>query len=260
MITFIIPLKAPEVCHNWNIVSKLAERAIKSACNQTSDLFRVVVVCNRKPELDFDHPHLHFIKVDFPLPAQQLTELGLEKKVDFRGPDVFAKDIDKGRKILTGLSYAKQLSYSHAMVVDADDCINKNIAEFVNSNSSSVGWYLRKGYLYHEHRNFLQAKFKDFYKTCGTSIIMKVEHFDKLFKYQHVYEHRIINFSDTISLKPFPLFGAIYSVGNTENIFQTIDRQNYRYKKYGLALAIKNLFRSRSISDSIRDEFSFYCI
>lgn len=260
MLSFIIPVKSPKVSNSWSIVCSLLERTLRSVCNQTSNQFVVVVVCNRKPEIHYCHPNLHFVEVDFPLPAQQLIEFGLERKFDGRGSDTFAKDLDKGRKVLAGLSYVKRFSPSHTMVVDADDFISRTITEYVNSHSSCTGWYLNQGYLYHEQRDFLQVKFKKFHQTCGSSIIIKYEYYEKLFKCKYVYEHRITKFNNGIILHPLPLFGAIYSVGNGENIFQTIERQNKFYKKYRLALAIKNIFRSRLVSQSLRKEFSFYSV
>ena len=33
------------------------------------------------------------------------------------------------------------------MVVDADDCINQNIAKFIEENLDCDGWYIKKGYV-----------------------------------------------------------------------------------------------------------------
>lgn len=259
MLTFLMPVKSPEVSKSWPLVCRLFERTVKSICQQTTDQFAVVVICNRIPEIDFQHPNIHFVQVDFPLPTQQVIDLGLEGKF-YRDKGGFAKELDKGRKLLKGLEYAKQFSPSHVMAVDADDCISKHLAAYVNARPSYEGWYIKKGYLYHEHRDFLQAKFDGFCETCGSSIIIKPEHFEKLFVEQYIYEHRVAKLleEDKIALKPLPFFGAIYSVGNSENIFQTVERQNDRYKKRGLVLAVVNLFRARKVSRAVRSDFSFY--
>lgn len=259
MLVFIIPIKSSQVSKSWDLVSKLFERCVKSVCNQTSERFRVVVVCHEKPKIKFYHPYITYIQVDFPLPKQQLKDLDLQKNLSSKGIEIFSKRVDKGRKILTGLSYAEQFSPSHIMVVDADDCINKNIAKFVVTNSDCNGWYLKKGYLYHEHNKFMQIKFKDFNITCGSSVIAKYDLMNFMFDH-YEYNHQKTILPNGINLKPLPFIGCIYSVGNKENIFQTIERQKEKYKKYGILLSIKNIFRYRFLTESICNDFGFYGI
>jgi len=256
MLVFVIPLKSSQVSKDWDLVSQLFERCLKSVCNQTSDKFRVIVVCHEKPNIGFSHPYITYIEVDYPLPGQQLKELGLEQEVDWKGTEVFSRDIDKGRKLLNGLAYAEKFSPSHVMVVDADDCVSKNIAKFVEQNPDCNGWYIKKGYLYHENWQFLKVKFKDFNLICGSSVIIKYELYPLLFnKYQ--YQHRKTLLDNEIALQPLPFRGAIYSVGNGENIFQTGERQSRRFKKYGILSVIVYIFRYRRLSNSVRNEFSF---
>lgn len=258
-MVFIIPIKSSRVSKSWSLVSKLFERSIKSICNQTSDRFRVIVICQEKPEINFYHPYITYIQVDFPLPKQQLQDLALQEKVDWRGIEACSKEIDKGRKILTGLAYAEQFAPSHIMIVDADDCINKNIAKFVVENSNCNGWYLKKGYLYHEQSKFMHIKFKDFNQTCGSSTIVKYKLINLMFDH-YEYKHQKVVLANGIDLKPLPFMGCIYSVGNKENFFQTIERQNKIYKKHGILLTIKNVFRYRFLTESIRNDFGFYRI
>jgi len=259
MLVFVIPLKSSQVAKDWDFVCQLFERCLKSVCNQTSDKFRVIVVCHEKPNISFSHPYITYIEVDYPLPNQQLKDLNLEQEVDWRGAETFSKDIDKGRKLLTGLAYAEKFSPSHVMVVDADDCVSKNLAKFVEENANCNGWYIKSGYLYHESRQFLQVKFKDFNQTCGSSVIIKYELYPLMFsKYQYLHRTTILN--NEIPLEPLPFRGGIYSVGNGENIFQTIERQNKRFKKFGILLRIANIFRYRRLTKSICSEFGFNII
>src|SRR5689334_19347682 len=104
MLVFVIPLKSPQVSKSWERVSKLFERCIKSVCNQTSTDFHAVVVCNEKPKIEFTHPNITYLTVDFPNPN--------EKTLVSQG------DTDKGRKILKGLIYAQEFSPTHTMAVD----------------------------------------------------------------------------------------------------------------------------------------------
>jgi hypothetical protein len=260
MIVFIVPIKSPQVSSSWDLVCRLFERTAKSVCNQTTDSFRIIAVCNQKPEIAFHHPNIDFCEVDFPLPAQQFIESGIDPETTWRSPDVLGKELDKSRKIKAGLSHAEKFSPTHAMVVDADDCISRHIAAYVNAHPSSLGWYVEKGYLYHKQKRFLQKKTRDLYKVCGSSIIVRFDQFNKLFIDDLFYEHRIDKCSEKLDLQPFPLVGTIYEVAHGENLFQTIERQNERYKRYGWLLSLKNIFRSSQISQSIRDDFSFYTV
>jgi hypothetical protein len=88
MIVFVVPLMSPRVANSWQRVSQLFERSMRSICNQTSMDFRVVVVCNQRPETDFCHTHLIYLEVDF-LPASQ---------------DIIAKTVDRDAEFCTGYS------------------------------------------------------------------------------------------------------------------------------------------------------------
>ena len=65
MITFLVPVKSSRVSKSWDLFSNLFERTLKSITNQTSDNFRVVVICHEKPITDFEHPNVEYIHVDF---------------------------------------------------------------------------------------------------------------------------------------------------------------------------------------------------
>ena len=73
MLVFIIPLKSRQVAKSWNLVSQQLERTVKSACNQTDSDFKVIVVCNEKPDISFHHPHLEYLEVDFPPLGADIT-------------------------------------------------------------------------------------------------------------------------------------------------------------------------------------------
>lgn len=260
MLVFIVPVKSPKVSSSWDFVCRLLERTARSICNQTSDQFRVVVVCNQKPAIDFSHPFLHYLEVDLPLPSEQYAASGLDESYDFRPPDVIGKNLDKSNKIKAGVEYAQQFSPTHLMVVDADDCISKHIAEYVAAQPTAPGWYIEKGYLYHKNRKFLQHRRKELYRICGSSLIVAANLFEKLFVDDLIYEHRFYRCSYQFNFSPLPFAGTIYEVAHGENNFQTVERQNERYRKYGFLLIIKNFFRSSRISQKIKDDFCFYVV
>jgi hypothetical protein len=256
MLVFIIPLKSKQICQSWERVSQLFARTAKSTCNQTTDNFRVIVVCNEKPNIEFNHKNLIYIQRDFTLPS-----------LDWR-----SKNIDRTRKLITGLTYARELNPSHIMSVDADDCVSKHLAEFVNSHSQSNGWLINKGYSYTEGDKIIRLMRKGFERYCGTSNIVRYDlynvpeiideiteakYLESIFNY---YRHREI--TDTLAkqgtpLEPLPFPGAIYTK-NGQNNYLGVEDQNKKINLKSRLFRIKALFDYRLVTKSIRDEFQLY--
>lgn len=259
MLVFVIPLKSQKVSNSWNLVSTLFERCVKSVCNQTSNDFRVIVVCNEKPSIDFSHPHLTYLEVDFPLPAA----------------NVEARDLDKGRKILTGLVYAGHFNPSHTMVVDADDCVSMRLAELVNQNPQCNGWFLSRGYVYQDGSKLIYLRRWGFEQRCGTCNIVRYDlnelpksleqEYPTLYKYYGNHKH----VAKTMIKKGFPLEelpfeGAVYTVENGENIyhssFKKLQSFNKSKNRSGILYRIRDLLDYRILNRQIRKEFGLYNI
>ena len=219
MIVFIIPLKSAQLSKSWSRVSKLFERTLRSICNQTSPDFRVIIVCHEKPTVNFNHPHVTYIEVDFPVPAWQQTGNPQKDYADIRR--------DKSRKIWTGLIHVRSLNPSHVMFVDADDCISKRIAEFVSQNPHHNGWFISRGYEYQDGSKIIYHKKNNFYKKCGTSHIIRYDlllhdsiKFDNI-TYDYLRHRNIKEMLDEQgkSLDLLPFDGAVYITENQENIW-----------------------------------------
>lgn len=254
MLLFVIPVKSPLVSQSWNRLSKLFERCIKSVCNQTSPDFRVIVICNEKPNTQFYHPHIQYIQVDFPPPNLD--------SVSYRQAGGTG-DADKAQKILTGLAHAEKFQPSYIMVVDADDCVSKYLTEFVNHNSQCDGWYLQKGYVYEEGSIFIYLNHKNFNQSCGTSVIIKYNLYNLLFLNKNYYDHNIHVLQNGITLKTLPFIGATYSIKNEENMFMQMNKTKQLSKQEGKLLffirkAIK--YRPLILTQSIRNDFGLYSI
>ncbi|WGV24844.1 glycosyltransferase family A protein [Halotia branconii] len=244
MLVFVIPLKSPQVSRSWERVTKLFERCIKSVCNQTSPNFRVVVVCHEKPKIAFTHPHITYLKVNFP-PANETNP-------------VAQGNTDKGRKILKGLIYAERFYPTHTMAVDADDCVSKKLAEFVNRNSNSNGWFINRGYKYQEGSQYIYLKRSNFYKMCGTSNILRYDlnnipeqaEYNRGYGYYKYYiDHeqvRNILKSNFNAIKPLPFAGAVYVLETGEHLFYDSKRLKF------------NIFNRRLLRKSIINEFGLY--
>lgn len=256
MLVFLIPLKSPKVAKSWELTSKLFERCVKSVCNQTSSDYQVIVICHEKPKIEFNHPHLEYIEVEFKPP-----DLTIE-----------SKRLDREHKILRGLLHNRNSKRScHIMAVDADDCVSKHLAQFVSRNSQANGWFLKKGYFYQENSKFIRIMRKGFDRYCGTSHIIREDLYDlpetlneeeltkHIFNY---YRHRQIQGTlaiKGIKLEPLPFAGAVY-IQNGENIYLGVETKKNTIKLKSRLLRMKALLDNRLITKKIRHEFSLYNI
>ena len=252
MILFIVPLVSPEVAYSWNRACQLCERTLRSICNQTSPHFKVVVVCNQIPEINFNHPNITYLQINLPIP-----EITKE-----------AKTLDRGYKAFKGLQQASSSSFSHAMIVDADDCINKHLVEFIMQNKHCDGWFIQRGYVYPEGKKIIY-KTKKFYRICGSCNIIKYHLYDlqkkhiqdKDFIYQYYGGHKPILrklAEQSILIEPLPFDGAVYTVNNGENFYNNDFNKLIVPKK--AINRIKNLIYYRNVTSLIKNNFGLYQI
>jgi hypothetical protein len=260
MLTFIVPVKSRKLTSSWQLLSKLLERTIRSICNQTSPNFRVVVVCNEKPDVKFVHPHVHYVEVDFPPPI--LDPLAPEKLAGYdyaASSDIADKNADKARKIRVGIDYLSQFQPSHIMVVDADDCVSCRLAEYVEQHPDCDGWIFKKGYMYREGSKFIYLNLKNFNQISGTSIIIKADLYHLLFTKPNFYNH----LTEDNRLKPMPFVGAVYSMENGENILanrKVISQMQKRTFEGGLQPILEKMSKYRVwfLTDEIVKDFGLY--
>ena len=127
MLTFIVPLKSKSTAVSWQRVSRLFNRTIASACAQKSPEFRVIVICHEIPAGDWTDPRLEFISVDYQIkPNATMNE----------------KRNDASRKRLIGFNRAVELTSSHVMFLDSDDCVSNQLAGHVakKPGSTCISW------------------------------------------------------------------------------------------------------------------------
>lgn len=242
MLAFIIPLKSAKVAKDWYNTSALFERCLKSTCNQTSNAFRTIVVCNELPEVTFEHDQVSYVKVDFLPPEKVANRIA-------RGLT------DKGRRVLKGIVYAQQFSPTHVMVVDADDCVSNRLAEFVSRYPSHNGWYLNKGWKYQEGASHIYFKHRRFYTMSGTANIVHVKHLDLplnpeynrgygyyKFYIDHQKTKRFMEERDA-PMQPLPFPGAVYILATGDNMSGNEDKLSF------------NFLSRRNLSRRIQSEF-----
>ena len=269
MLVFIVPLKSAKLSRSWPLSNRLFERCLRSICQQTSPDFRVLVVCNEKPDIQFTHPNVRYIAVDFspplPDPQEQPTsgyEYGYSK-------DIAQMNADKARKIRTALDYATRYQPTHVMVVDADDCVSSRLAEFVSSHSHSDGWFIRKGYLYPEGGRFLLCNARNFHHICGTSLIIAFGLTQAVFTNPDFYNHSFDESPPGTSLAPLPFAGTVYSMENGDNIYMSTETRQHIHGTLLRSVFSRDIFklvrkvakyRPAYLTPGIRREFGIYDI
>jgi hypothetical protein len=259
MLVFIVPVKSSQLSRvSWEFSSKILERCVKSICNQTSSDFRVLIVHHEKPNIQLDHPNIDYIQVDFAVPTWA------EPSSPYR---------DKGRKLWTGLNYARQLNPSHIMCVDSDDCVSQNLVQFVEQNSDENGWYIANGYEYPDSSGRVYHRKNKFHLKCGTSHII---HWNLLLPFANLefdqvtdqflwHQDLVKTFSEQGSpLIPLPFDGAVYisDTGENHDNLTSLFVKQFKSNPIDLALfwsrrAYKTI-NSRALTDELCHEFSLY--
>lgn len=263
MIVFIIPVKRKEAATSWAELCKLFERCLRSVCNQTFSEFQVIVVCNEKPIISFEHPKVKYLEVDFPVP-----ESTYNARVD-----------DRAKRVVAGLLAARKYNPSHVMSVDADDCISRNIADFVSQNPESNGWYVDKGYEYEEGSRKISIRRKDFHKICGTCNIINYQLFNlpdqmmpynKLSGYDRFLGGHPLAKGDLAErgtpIQPLPFPGVIFvrdrareSVSMQEGLVAKL-RRNPREVLRGVKKTMTAPFNEQLLTQEIREDFGLHLI
>jgi hypothetical protein len=263
MLVFIVPIKRKQAATSWAELCLLFDRSLRSICNQTSSDFRVVVVCNERPEIKFEHPQVQYLEVDFPVP----------------GPSYNAKVDDRAKRVVAGLLAVRDLQPSHVMSVDADDCISSQIAEFVSQHQSDNGWYVNGGYEYEEGSSKVTIRHRDFHKICGTCNIVnyrlfnlpeKMLPYDELTGYDRFLGGHPLAKSDLAErgtpIAPLPFPGTVFvrdrageSVSMQEDLIAKLKR-NPKEVLRGYKKAILAPFNEQPLTLAIQKEFSLYPI
>ena len=263
MLVFVVPVKSKSISRSWSLLSILFERCIRSICSQTDDSFKVIIVCNDRPNTNFLHPNLHYVEVDFLPPTSDGYEQDILGGYDYGySQDIARKNADKARKILRGIEYSQRFNPNHIMVVDADDCVSQNLAKFVNQDPNCDGWVMKKGYIYREGSRWLIKNIKNFNQISGTSVIFKNEIYSVLFENPDFYFHSFDSILEA-DIKPLPFIGSLYSMGNGENIYMTsetiskIGAENIFSGAFKLLQKVMK-YRVMIMSDSVRREFGAY--
>ena len=245
MLGFVIPLRGKAASNDWQMVTRLVARTVRSVCNQTCDDFRIVLVCHDIPDLGFTHPRLDIFTVETPV-----------------YPDLRRRRDDRNHKTFVGIKKLLRYAPSHVMKLDADDCVSRRLAEYVGRHPNDNGWYIRRGYFHTEAMPSVHVERFRFHKWCGSSYILKIgdmglpDQWDGTWYFKHT---RMVKMQKKrgAPLAPLPFAGAVYNISHGEN-----------FNDYAPILWPKNVFKyvarrilfHRKLTSDIRKEFGLYPI
>ncbi len=91
MLSFITCLRHPQTVHSLPTMLALLERTLSTLEAQTNQDFTITVVCHEIPSLSRTYPHVEFLIVDIPPPAQDFAHIVA---------DLDLVRLDKGRKYI----------------------------------------------------------------------------------------------------------------------------------------------------------------
>ncbi|MBO1050754.1 MAG: glycosyltransferase family 2 protein [Dolichospermum sp. DET73] len=211
VLTFIIPLKSPEVSKDWSVVSQLCCRTLQSILKQSCPELKIILVCNCPPDNYPKDSRLEIVVDTFSIP-QNYSEIFLDQKL----------------KIKRGMIACKGFSQGYVMRMDADDFIHSELVAFVKQNFGKNGWYFPQGYVYQKGSRWIYLRNNFHFSTASSHIIWLTEedlpdsmdtpdtdYFVDL--WQHL---RLKETCDNLSrlLEPMPFRAAAYTIGHSESV------------------------------------------
>lgn len=267
MLGFVIPIKPKLVSRDWEYDMYLLERTARYVCGQTSPKFRMIIVYNDLPEINFIHPNI--IYVYYPFKSVKVDEIedfdSYVKK--YYNKEYAEKMMDKGKKIFFGCNIAKENGCDYIMAVDSDDLVSNKLAHFVdqNLNTGCAGWRINRGYIY-EEGSFFAIKNDQIFGINGSTHIIKstiitIPDFGinifwnyNLFE-AHGYTFQRLKDYQQQELKNIFMYGIIYVVHKN-------NYSNIKKLTSGISIKkiVKKIMRGKLISESLRKEFGLYNI
>lgn len=133
MNVFLTSIMHPETARDYKKVLENFNLSMQSVCGQKDRDFKVVVVCNEVPKIEFKHDNIIYHVVDF-YPAE-------------KDAGIFEKRKDKAAKLLAGLVFLKSLSPKFVYIFDADDWLSNQLNGFLHSADEDLCYFSNKGYL-----------------------------------------------------------------------------------------------------------------
>ncbi|MFU8878567.1 MAG: hypothetical protein ACNA7E_10535 [Wenzhouxiangellaceae bacterium] len=170
IIAFVIPLIHPASCRRWSDVLVRLDETLRSVAECTSHGSAVgILVANKEAELPEMPAGIHVARIDLVPPATSVF-VGEVPEKERRA----VKQLDKGKKVLTGCVVARQHGAQYLMTVDADDLVSRRLPGFVAANQGKPGWYVDEGWVLPVGSRWAYKR-SDFVRDCGTSLVIRTD-------------------------------------------------------------------------------------
>jgi hypothetical protein len=266
MIAFIITLRSKQVARDWGYTCSLLSRTLISIQNQTDQDFKVILICHEIPDIPRDQSNLIYYQVDFPPPSKEYTEMLLDRDI----------------KEIVGRQIARKLNANYIMVIDADDCLHKQVVEFLNgkkSNSGIVdGYFIDEGYIYFERTEKILSR-RGFHHFCGSTVALRPELYDtpessdyrtllRFYNEGLFFSHgSLVQYWQSRGklIKPFPFKGCIYvrpdlepGLDTTKDLLHVLKKGDLRMLLSPVKRRLEFLLKSRCITQELQENFSLY--
>ena len=143
---------------DWALTQSLLRQTLNSICRQSSQAFRVVVMCHDRPSLgSINTSAIEISEVPFSPPAERAAHL-MRK--------------DKERKLELGLSRLAKLGCDWVMKLDADDLIARETCAFIEKADSDAVIF-RRGIVWQVSSHWHISETKNFHRICGSSFALR---------------------------------------------------------------------------------------
>lgn len=160
MFLFLIAIRHPENSTSYQRVEELLNITLESILGQTYKNIKVIIVCNRPPRITTNDERVIMHTVNFP--PRKVHENKEENTLSVRK--------DKATKYLSGLLFAKKFNPKYVYIVDADDWINKGVAEYISNKKPHDLWYCDRGCFV----DFSKKEYSDksgLHRYCGSTFV-----------------------------------------------------------------------------------------
>lgn len=212
---FSIPLQGKKSDEQWNMVSSLLQRTLKSIFNQTDDKFTVMIAGHDRPSIaEIDDHRVKWLQAQYN-----------KDNEGHKGPQ------DKHRKRRLTLKEVSKRGGGFVAMLDADDLIRKDLVETAKYINDPNGYLLVDGYVLDHRKNLMADVNKVFglpyWKVCGSCAVFNFTPEDIFSNYASSFKSHGLWAEQAASanrpLKELPDKMGVYVLNNSVN-----DSDRYR--------------------------------
>jgi hypothetical protein len=235
---FGIPLRSRQASRDWRRVCALLDATLNSTLRQSNPDIEVIVACHELPTVRSRDNRVTFLQAEHSRPRDRLEQM-------------FDK---RSKKIMLAEEICRR-GGGYLMLLDSDDLVSNQLAEFVLKRDNKRGYLVTQGYVYDARLRRL-APVSDFDRVCGSSVIAYLSSADcrdPQFAWREYIgetwhaEFRTTSANIGRALDPLPFPAAIYVTNNGEN--HSTDARGVRASLRAKAIGARELALERMRKD-----------